>query len=273
MYAELQFNNLSIIRKDDFKLLRQLRILNLQDNQIHTIDGESFRDLVSLEKLDLSSNRLRAVNQGMFQGLVEIDNFTVNYNNLTTLPLLPFARLLDLRVLRLHDNPFICDCRLLWLAKYLKLHPYLGLNARCQQPDTLNYKDITSLVEEEKQCSSMDADDIEYTCNVPICPYPCSCFNGVVDCKDKELNEIPRNIPDTTIELRLEKNRIIEIPPKVFSHLKKLRRLDLSNNMISSVYPDSFTGLKSLNSLILYRNNLKMLPSRAFSDLNSLQLL
>ena len=47
----------------------------------------------------------------------------------------------------------------------------------------------------------LDADDIEYTCNVPICPYPCTCFNGVVDCKDKDLIEIPRNIPDTTIEL------------------------------------------------------------------------
>jgi hypothetical protein len=47
----------------------------------------------------------------------------------------------------------------------------------------------------------LDADDIEYTCNVPVCPYPCTCFNGVVDCKDKDLIEIPRNIPETTIEL------------------------------------------------------------------------
>ncbi|CAF0793366.1 unnamed protein product [Didymodactylos carnosus] len=249
LLKELQFNNLSIIRKDDLKSLRQLRILNLQDNQIHTIDGESFRDLILLEKLRLNSNKLNHILDGTFSALKQLQRLTLNYNNLTTLPLLPLARLLDLRVLRLHDNSFICDCRLLWLAKYLKLHPFLGLNARCQQPDTLNHKDITSLVEEEKQCNSMDADDIEYTCNVPICPHPCTCFNGVVDCKDKELNEIPRNIPDTTIELRLEKNRIIEIPPKVFSHLKKLRRF------------------------ILYRNNLKMLPSRAFSDLSALQLL
>ncbi|CAF1126727.1 unnamed protein product [Rotaria sordida] len=318
---ELQFNNLSIIRKDDFKAFRQLRILNLQDNQIHTIDTDAFRDLISLEKLrlngnklnhladgtfaslkqlqrlDLSSNQLRAIKKGTLQGLQVIDNLqldhneitcieadainglnrleivTLNFNNLTTLPVLPFARLIDLRVLRLHDNQFVCDCRLLWLAKYLKLHPFLGLNARCQDADTLSYKDITSLIDDEKQCNSMDIDDIDYTCNVPVCPYPCTCFNGVVDCKDKDLMEIPRNIPDTTIELRLEKNRIMEIPPKIFFHLKKLRRLDISNNLISTIYPDSFAGLKSLNSLILYRNNLKMLPSEAFSELNSLQLL
>lgn len=47
----------------------------------------------------------------------------------------------------------------------------------------------------------IDIDDIDYTCNIPVCPYPCTCFNGVVDCKDKDLIEIPRNIPETTIEL------------------------------------------------------------------------
>ncbi len=56
---------------------------------------------------------------------------------------------------RLHDNQFVCDCRLLWLAKYLKLHPFLGLNARCQDDDRLNSKDITSLIDDEKQCNSM----------------------------------------------------------------------------------------------------------------------
>jgi hypothetical protein len=52
-----------------------------------------------------------------------------------------------------------------------------------------------------KYFSIIDVDDIDYTCNVLVCPYPCTCFNGVVDCKDKDLIEIPRNIPDNTIEL------------------------------------------------------------------------
>ncbi|UJR37599.1 hypothetical protein I4U23_030296 [Adineta vaga] len=318
---ELQFNNLSIIRKDDLKALRQLRILNLQDNQIHTIDTDAFRDLISLEKLrlngnklnhltdgtfsslkqlqrlDLSSNRLRAIKKGTLQGLQEIDNLqldhneiscieaetingfnrleiiTLNFNNLTTLPILPLARLIDLRVFRIHDNQFVCDCRLLWLAKYLKLHPFLGLNARCQDSNTLTLRDITSLIDDEKQCNSMDIDDIDYTCNVPICPYPCTCFNGVVDCKDKDLIEVPRNIPDTTIELRLEKNQITEIPPKIFSHLKKLRRLDISNNLITTIYPDSFAGLKSLNSLLLNANKIVCVRGDTFRGLEKLSLL
>jgi slit protein 2 len=230
--------------------------------------------LQEIDNLQLDHNEISCIEADAINGLNRLEIVTLNFNNLTTLPVLPLARLIDLRVLRLHDNQFVCDCRLLWLAKYLKSHPFLGLNARCQDGDTFNSKDITSLIDDEKQCNSMDVDDIDYTCNVPVCPYPCTCFNGVVDCKDKDLIEIPRNIPDNTIELRLEKNRILEIPPKIFSHLKKLRRLDISNNLISTIYPDSFAGLKSLNSLILSNNQLVHLPLGLFHhEFTHLQLL
>jgi hypothetical protein len=69
---ELQFNNLSIIRKDDLKTLRQLRILNLQDNQIHTIDTDAFRDLISLEKLRLNGNKLNHLADGTFASLKQL---------------------------------------------------------------------------------------------------------------------------------------------------------------------------------------------------------
>jgi hypothetical protein len=100
----------------------------------------------------------------------------------------------------------------------LKVHPFLGRNVQCQDTDTRHFKDITELINDENRCNSIgkflqlikrliihfvliDMDGIEDTCSVFVCPYPCSCFNGVVDCKDKDLIEIPRNIPDTTIEL------------------------------------------------------------------------
>lgn len=33
------------------------------------------------------------------------------------------------------------------------------------------------------------------------CPFPCSCENGVVDCKEKSLTQIPTNLPSTAVEL------------------------------------------------------------------------
>ncbi|UJR08620.1 hypothetical protein I4U23_012879 [Adineta vaga] len=256
-----------------FSTLKQLQRLDLSSNRLRAIKMDMFQGLQEMNNLQLDHNEISCIESEAFNDLKRLEIITLNSNNLTTLPMLPFEQFRNLRVLRLHDNPFMCDCRLLWLAKYLHTHSFLGINTQCKDSDTLISKDLTTLIHNEGQCSSMDSEDIEYRCNVFICPYPCVCFNGVVDCKDKDLIEIPRNIPDTTIELRLEKNRIMEIPPRAFSYLKRLRRLDLSNNLISTIYPDSFTGLKSLNSLILYRNNLKILPSEVFNELNSLQLL
>lgn len=58
---------------------------------------------------------------------------------------------------RVHDNHFICDCRLLWLAKYLQSHPRLSLNTQCQDVDTLNFKSLSSLIdnEDENRCLNL----------------------------------------------------------------------------------------------------------------------
>lgn len=105
------------------------------------------------------------------------------------------------------------------------------------------------------------------------CPYGCSCQNDDVDCRDRGLTEIPPDIPETVTELRLEQNRITELPGRVFSAFKHLRRLDLSNNQISKVAGDAFYGLKSLTTLVLYGNRLTDLPRNVFHGLSSLQLL
>lgn len=33
------------------------------------------------------------------------------------------------------------------------------------------------------------------------CPFPCTCMDGVVDCRDKGLTALPQHIPETTTEL------------------------------------------------------------------------
>ncbi len=41
------------------------------------------------------------------------------------------------------------------------MHLFLGLNTQCQDIDTLNFKDITSLINDEKRCNSMGKCSIE----------------------------------------------------------------------------------------------------------------
>lgn len=33
------------------------------------------------------------------------------------------------------------------------------------------------------------------------CPFPCSCYDGVLDCRDKALTVIPSHIPDAATDL------------------------------------------------------------------------
>lgn len=108
----------------------------------------------------------------------------------------------------------------------------------------------------------------------PSCPNACSCSsdNRVV-CRERGLTEIPLNIPETVTELRLEMNRIREIPSKAFSRFKHLRRIDLNNNEIVKVAADAFYGLKHLDTLVLYGNSITELGQGIFKGLNKLELL
>ncbi|VDN30271.1 unnamed protein product [Gongylonema pulchrum] len=57
---------------------------------------------------------------------------TLNGNNLSTLGQL--APMPSLRVLRLAENPWLCDCRLRWMKKLVSGPRPLAQNTRCHRP-------------------------------------------------------------------------------------------------------------------------------------------
>ncbi|XP_067141725.1 protein slit-like isoform X1 [Centruroides vittatus] len=317
----LEGNNISIIRNDDFQGLKKVKILQLMDNQIHTIENGAFQDLVSMERLRLNNNELRilpdmllsttpnlqrldlshnklsvigrktlkgapllknlqvdnneltCIDDAAIKGLKDIEILTLNRNNITTLGRDLFENMKKLRVLRISDNPFTCDCHLSWLAGWLRRSPRLGLFSRCFMPFYLRNKAIAELHESDFRCNGVEDVATSGCIREPMCPDLCTCYNGMVDCRDKGLTRIPDHIPDSTTELRLEQNRITEIPSKAFVPYKRLQRIDLSNNQIVKIARDVFNGLKSLTSLVLYGNKIVDLPEGIFRGLTSLQLL
>jgi hypothetical protein len=74
-------------------------------------------------------------------------------NNLTTLPMDIFEPLDRLRQLRLAENPLVCDCRLGWLAPWLRRNPTLALFAKCASPYHLLGKAITELHDSQFVCN------------------------------------------------------------------------------------------------------------------------
>uniref|UniRef100_A0A8C6TXW4 Slit homolog 3 (Drosophila) n=1 Tax=Neogobius melanostomus TaxID=47308 RepID=A0A8C6TXW4_9GOBI len=293
---DLNRNNVTRITKVDFTGLKNLRILHLEDNQISVIERGAFRDLRLLERLDLSENQIQAVARKAFRGITNVKNLqldsnhisciedgafralrdleilTLNNNNVSLIPLSSFNHMPKLRTLRLHSNSLHCDCHLSWLSDWLRARRGLAPFTQCMSPAHMRGLNVPDVQKKDFVCPVQTESK---TCLPPVavCPPSCSCNNNIVDCRRKGLTEIPANLPEGIVEIRLEQNLIKNVPPGAFTAYKKLKRIDLSKNQISDIAADAFSGLRSLTSLVLYGNKITELPKGLFDGLVSLQLL
>ncbi|PWA18705.1 hypothetical protein CCH79_00005511 [Gambusia affinis] len=199
---------------------------------------------------------------------------TLNNNNITLIPLSSFNHMPKLRTLRLHSNNLHCDCHLAWLSDWLRARRGLAPFTQCMSPAHMRGLNVPDVQKKDFICTG-PAQMEPRACapQVAVCPPSCSCNNNIVDCRRKGLTEIPANLPEGIVEIRLEQNLIKSVPPGAFTAYKKLKRLDLSKNQISDVAADAFSGLRSLTSLVLYGNKIAELPKGIFDGLSSLQLL
>ncbi|VDP14410.1 unnamed protein product [Soboliphyme baturini] len=81
------------------------------------------------------------------------------------------------------------------------------------------------------------------------CPYPCVCEGLTVSCANKDLTDVPVNIPPETQRLDLQENRIAVIRKSDFMNLKNLKILQLMENHIHTVEPDAFNDLIELERM------------------------
>ncbi|XP_078356633.1 G-protein coupled receptor GRL101-like isoform X2 [Oculina patagonica] len=111
------------------------------------------------------------------------------------------------------------------------------------------------------------------------CSEVCSCsFNPAapfwirVNCSNRKLAIVPKDLPREARYLDLSNNRISSIDAKASKRLNKLVFLDLSNSGLHSISPSVFHGLYDLQYLFLQRNFLKEIPLPTFKQLSSLKL-
>ncbi|XP_076460570.1 slit homolog 2 protein-like isoform X2 [Babylonia areolata] len=79
---DLQGNNLTIIRRSDFKGFRSLHTLHLQHNQIHTIEKGAFDDLTDLVRVRVDRNQLETIPDGLFSNMIKLERIDLSYNQL-----------------------------------------------------------------------------------------------------------------------------------------------------------------------------------------------
>ena len=102
--VNLEYNEISALRKNDFFHLTQCTRLELGHNSIAEIEAGAFLGLNELDTLELDHNQLTSVRGDMWEGLVVLQRLVLSWNNIKVIPEHAWTGLSSLKVLDLGPN-------------------------------------------------------------------------------------------------------------------------------------------------------------------------
>lgn len=152
---DLSENLIEEIPSETFPFYSNLMKLLLNGNPIREIKRAAFQHLAHLTNLELSQCRLETIEQGAFGGLLLLEWLRLDGNRLTRVPDLTLPLGGSLRGLTLHNNPWLCDCRLrstqAWLKESAPAAPQES-EPICDAPPRLRGRQIKTVKPNELAC-------------------------------------------------------------------------------------------------------------------------
>ncbi|XP_029509644.1 leucine-rich repeat, immunoglobulin-like domain and transmembrane domain-containing protein 2 [Oncorhynchus nerka] len=133
----LNFNDITLMNIKSLEGLTNLTELRLQGNKLRSVPWTAFQDTPNLNILDLKLNRLDVLPESALRQLPGLTYLDLSFNQLTVISRDVFVNwpLLNTQerkgrkeassgeanvVLALHDNPWLCDCRLKGFIEFIK---------------------------------------------------------------------------------------------------------------------------------------------------------
>ncbi|NXH20492.1 GPV protein, partial [Bucco capensis] len=152
----LSFNpELSVLPKNVFSGLNELRGLSLHTNNISSLPEGIFLSLQKLQNISLFDKRLEVLPRNLFHNLKHLQKVYLNSTKLQSLPGDFFTALPELQEVFLDDNPWKCDCQILgfreWLQKSIEIVKNVP-SLTCHSPLMLQNISLVALTADHLKC-------------------------------------------------------------------------------------------------------------------------
>ncbi|KAM6923333.1 leucine-rich repeat, immunoglobulin-like domain and transmembrane domain-containing protein 2 [Lycodopsis pacificus] len=152
----LNFNDITVINSKGLEGLVNLTELRLQGNKLRSVPWTAFKDTPALKILDLKHNQLDVLPEHALKFLPDLTYLDLSFNRLTVIskevfqnwPLYQKVQNTEERegpafgpnvVLALHDNAWVCDCRLKGFVEFIRSlsPPIILMNSylTCSEPE------------------------------------------------------------------------------------------------------------------------------------------
>lgn len=283
-YLDCQDRQLTTVMQD---WPTDIHHLLLARNKIQVLRDNMFSQFTQLRSLDLQQNEISLVEERAFSGLSQLKTLLLQHNSLKTASeevLLPLPRL---NYLRMYDNPWHCHCSLDSLIRTIQVpsNRNLGNFAKCSEPLSLRGQKLKT-INVDALCVDSRPDgggqaggggqtprprrpklDATSMCHTYMFPRP------HLDCSNKDLKNIPSDLPSDIVKMDMSRNIIKHLRPKQFLLSKDLKQLNLSSNSLQKIDTAAFAGLLYLRELDLSNNSLQYFQYGVLEDLYFLRTL
>ncbi|XP_071853636.1 uncharacterized protein [Apostichopus japonicus] len=140
----LRNNSLSEIPTQLLLHLPDLRLLSLRANKITYVPKNAFVSNDRLATVSLSHNWIVSLDISSLQGLNSLNLLDLQGNNLTRLPEGIFDPVGDFGI-DLRDNPWFCDCNIIFLKTWILRSQYFRYEMLCDNPIEYQGIDVNAL--------------------------------------------------------------------------------------------------------------------------------
>ncbi|NXE56303.1 GPV protein, partial [Casuarius casuarius] len=152
----LSFNpELSVLPKNVFSGLNELRGLSLHTSNISSLPEGIFLSLPKLQNISIFDSRLEFLPSNLFHNLKHLQKVYLNNTKLQSLPGEFFTTLPELQEVFLDNNPWKCDCQILGFQEWLQKSTDIVRKAQslvCDSPLALKNIPLVALTDHHLKC-------------------------------------------------------------------------------------------------------------------------